>query len=81
MKQVDLKTEMTQWEYVPELTDEISKCCSACFNRIARKLGTNPHTNEPIVALVPENLDGEDLTLHSHSFSCFNTLIISHRTC
>ncbi|XP_046570749.1 LOW QUALITY PROTEIN: uncharacterized protein LOC124278997 [Haliotis rubra] len=40
-----------------QLTDEISKCCSACFNRIARKLGTNPHTNEPIVALVPENMD------------------------
>ena len=41
-----------------ELTDEITKCCSACFNRIARRLGNNPQTNEPLVALVPENADG-----------------------
>ncbi|KAL5016148.1 hypothetical protein ScPMuIL_005737 [Solemya velum] len=38
-------------------TEEITKCCSACFNRIARKLGTNPQTNEPLVPLVPENND------------------------
>ncbi|KAL3856873.1 hypothetical protein ACJMK2_011584, partial [Sinanodonta woodiana] len=37
-----------------QLTEDINKCCSACFNRIARKLGTNPHTNEPVVPLVQE---------------------------
>ncbi|KAK3589151.1 hypothetical protein CHS0354_017117 [Potamilus streckersoni] len=37
-----------------QLTDDLNKCCSACFNRIARKLGTNPHTNEPVVSLVQE---------------------------
>ncbi len=42
-----------------ELRDDLSKCCSACFNRIARRLGTNPQTNEPLVPLVPENSDGK----------------------
>ncbi|XP_064619549.1 protein PRRC2A-like isoform X2 [Lineus longissimus] len=42
-----------------QIGEDISKCCSACFNRIARKLGTNPQTNEPLVALVPENGDGD----------------------
>ncbi|KAK7506028.1 hypothetical protein BaRGS_00002750, partial [Batillaria attramentaria] len=40
-----------------QLTEEMTKCCSACFNRIARRLGTNPQTNEPLVPLVPENTD------------------------
>ena len=44
--------------HLTELTDDITKCCSACFNRIARRLGTNPQTNEPLVPLVPENSDG-----------------------
>ncbi|XP_050409847.2 nuclear receptor corepressor 1 isoform X2 [Patella vulgata] len=40
-----------------QLTEEINKCCSACFNRIARKMGNNPQTNEPLVQTVPENTD------------------------
>ncbi|XP_025090723.1 nuclear receptor corepressor 1-like isoform X5 [Pomacea canaliculata] len=40
-----------------QLTEEMTKCCSACFNRIARRLGTNPQTNEPLVPLVPESTD------------------------
>ena len=43
---------------ISELTEDIAKCCSACFNRIARKLGTNPSTNEPLIPLVPEGSDG-----------------------
>ena len=46
-----------------ELTTEINKCCPACFNRIARMMGTNPQTNEPLVPQVPDdNSDGELLT-------------------
>ena len=30
-----------------ELTEDIVKCCSACFNRIARKLGTAAMPTEP----------------------------------
>ena len=30
-----------------ELTEDIVKCCSACFNRIARKLGSVAVTTEP----------------------------------
>ncbi|XP_041350209.1 uncharacterized protein LOC121369305 isoform X2 [Gigantopelta aegis] len=40
-----------------QLTEDVNRCCSACFNRIARKLGNHPQTNEPLVALVPENTD------------------------
>jgi len=31
-----------------ELTDESTKCCSACFNRIARRLGASAQP-EPLV--------------------------------
>ena len=45
---------------VVELDSDINKCCPACFNRIARMMGTNPQTNEPLVAQVPDdNTDGE----------------------
>ena len=51
-----------------ELTPDINKCCSACFNRIARSIGTNPQTNELLVPLVPENNDGNlSLTYYSHT--------------
>ncbi|XP_074640514.1 uncharacterized protein LOC141898487 [Tubulanus polymorphus] len=42
-----------------QITEEITKCCSACFNRIARRLGTNPQTNDPLVPLLPESADAE----------------------
>ena len=41
--------------YFAELNETITNCCSACFNRIARQLGNNPQTNEPLVPLVPEH--------------------------
>ena len=50
----------TMFLSVVELDSDINKCCPACFNRIARMMGTNPQTNEPLVAQVPDdNTDGE----------------------
>ena len=49
---------------VVELDSDINKCCPACFNRIARMMGTNPQTNEPLVAQVPDdNADGQFIYL------------------
>ena len=53
---------------ISELTEDIAKCCSACFNRIARKLGTNPSTNEPLIPLVPEGSDGMIKNLYPLEF-------------
>ena len=41
------------------LSEDVTRCCSSCFNRIARKIGNHPQTNEPLVALVPEAEIGE----------------------
>uniref|UniRef100_T1JNY7 Uncharacterized protein n=1 Tax=Strigamia maritima TaxID=126957 RepID=T1JNY7_STRMM len=40
-----------------QIPQDVKKCCSACFNRIARRLGTNPSTNEPFVPLIPEGVE------------------------
>ena len=45
-----------------QLSSDVTRCCSSCFNRIARKIGNNPQTNEPLVPLVPEAEIGQYLS-------------------
>ncbi|XP_056017947.1 serine/arginine repetitive matrix protein 2-like isoform X6 [Ostrea edulis] len=40
-----------------QLTDDITKCCSACFNRIARKLGTSTGPGDQVTQMTPETTD------------------------
>ncbi|XP_071179529.1 nuclear receptor corepressor 1-like isoform X3 [Mytilus edulis] len=40
-----------------QLTEEVNKCCSACFNRISRKL--NPQITEPTEPAAPESTEGD----------------------
>lgn len=42
---------------VSELTDDITKCCSACFNRIARRLGTGSGAGDQVAPMAPETTD------------------------
>lgn len=40
-----------------QLTDDITKCCSACFNRIARRLGTGSGAGDQVAPMAPETTD------------------------
>ncbi|XP_078336139.1 uncharacterized protein LOC111132990 isoform X2 [Crassostrea virginica] len=40
-----------------QLTDDITKCCSACFNRIARRLGTGTGPGDQVTQMAPETTD------------------------
>ena len=52
---------------VSELTDDITKCCSACFNRIARRLGTGTGPGDQVTQMAPETTDTTGTTLQLHS--------------
>ena len=42
-----------------ELTiDPAQRCCSSCFNRVARLIGNNPQTNEPLVSFISDSSEG-----------------------
>jgi hypothetical protein len=41
------------------ILEEINKCCSACFNRISRKLGTGSvQSAELVIPVAPESSEG-----------------------
>ncbi|XP_062612338.1 nuclear receptor corepressor 2-like isoform X1 [Saccostrea cucullata] len=43
-----------------QLTDDITKCCSACFNRIARKLGTSTVPGDQNSQMAPETTEATE---------------------